>query len=205
MGQTGKSILGISLLLFAATLLTGQVSQKPFPTVDGPNTWTALNNFTGGLQSNNIDAADVSSTQALTNKTLTSPTVTNPSTTGTDSGTETLSNKNLPTFTFGIGISNSANAAGVGHNIRFGTFDDIAWRNSGNTANIALNHTSADELQWGSTSGGGFRPGSTVFANLGTPANGVLVYCSDCTIANPCAGAGNGAIAKRLNGVWVCN
>jgi hypothetical protein len=42
-------------------------------------------------------------------------------------------------------------------------------------------------------------------ANLGTPANGRIIYCSDCTIANPCAGAGTGAIAKRLNGVWVCN
>lgn len=49
------------------------------------------------------------------------------------------------------------------------------------------------------------RIGSDVFANLGTPANGVFVYCSDCTVANPCAGAGTGALAKRLNGVWVCN
>lgn len=44
------------------------------------------------------------------------------------------------------------------------------------------------------------------FANLFNLAlNGVIVYCSDCTIANPCAGSGTGAIAKRLNGVWVCN
>lgn len=45
-----------------------------------------------------------------------------------------------------------------------------------------------------------------LFANLGTPtANGVVLYCSNCTIANPCASGGNGAMAKRLNGVWVCN
>lgn len=44
-----------------------------------------------------------------------------------------------------------------------------------------------------------------VFANLGAAPNGSIIYCSDCTIANPCAGAGSGAIAKRLNGVWVCN
>lgn len=43
------------------------------------------------------------------------------------------------------------------------------------------------------------------FAALGTPANGMLIYCTDCTIANPCAAAGTGAFAKRLNGVWVCN
>jgi parallel beta-helix repeat protein len=46
---------------------------------------------------------------------------------------------------------------------------------------------------------------AVVFANLGGPANGNFVYCSDCTIANPCAGGGTGAFAKRLNGVWVCN
>lgn len=42
-------------------------------------------------------------------------------------------------------------------------------------------------------------------AALGTPANGSIQYCSDCTVANPCAGGGTGALAKRLNGVWVCN
>jgi len=44
-----------------------------------------------------------------------------------------------------------------------------------------------------------------VFANLGTPANGSMVYCADGTIANPVAGGGTGCIAKRLNGVWVGN
>lgn len=43
------------------------------------------------------------------------------------------------------------------------------------------------------------------FASLGTPPNGTFTFCPDCTIANPCAGAGTGALAKRLNGVWVCN
>jgi hypothetical protein len=44
------------------------------------------------------------------------------------------------------------------------------------------------------------------FANLSANAgNGSTMFCSDCTIANPCAGAGTGAIAKRLNGAWVCN
>lgn len=44
------------------------------------------------------------------------------------------------------------------------------------------------------------------FDNLNHLAiNGVMVYCVDCTIASPCADRGTGAIAKRLNGVWVCN
>ena len=46
---------------------------------------------------------------------------------------------------------------------------------------------------------------STAFASLGASTNGTIVYCSDCTIANPCAAGGTGAIAKRLNSVWVCN
>jgi hypothetical protein len=46
---------------------------------------------------------------------------------------------------------------------------------------------------------------TSTFANLGTPVNGVFRYCPDCRIANPCAGRGTGALAKRLNGVWVCN
>ncbi len=50
------------------------------------------------------------------------------------------------------------------------------------------------------------RPATVAFANLGTVAvAGSMRYCSDCTIANPCASGGSGAIAKRLNGVWVCN
>lgn len=50
-------------------------------------------------------------------------------------------------------------------------------------------------------------PKSYNHANLPTPVNGDggMVYCSDCTIASPCASGGTGALAKRLNGAWVCN
>lgn len=43
------------------------------------------------------------------------------------------------------------------------------------------------------------------FANLGTPSNGSFCFCSDCTKATPCAGSGDGALAKRLNGAWDCD
>lgn len=46
---------------------------------------------------------------------------------------------------------------------------------------------------------------ATALANLGTPPNGTMTYCSDCMITNPCVGGGTGALAKRLNNVWVCN
>jgi hypothetical protein len=51
-----------------------------------------------------------------------------------------------------------------------------------------------------------FRPGTTTFANLGAAPIGVtFIGCSDCTITNPCAGGGTGALAKSLNSIWVCN
>ena len=50
-----------------------------------------------------------------------------------------------------------------------------------------------------------FQLGSDVFANLGVAANGTIMYCSDCITANSCAGHGKGAIAKRINGAWICN
>lgn len=52
-----------------------------------------------------------------------------------------------------------------------------------------------------------YQAAAFTFSNIGTTlsANGMFGYCSDCTIANPCAGSGTGAFAKRLNGVNVCN
>jgi hypothetical protein len=43
------------------------------------------------------------------------------------------------------------------------------------------------------------------FANLGSEANGSRVYCQNCVSANPCAPGGNGAYARRLENIWVCN
>jgi hypothetical protein len=43
------------------------------------------------------------------------------------------------------------------------------------------------------------------FVSLPPAGNGTLIYCSDCAVIDPCAGGGTGAIAKRLNGRWVCN
>jgi hypothetical protein len=35
--------------------------------------------------------------------------------------------------------------------------------------------------------------------------DGSLLYCKDCQVSSICTGAGTGAFAKRLNGMWVCN
>lgn len=67
--------------------------------------------------------------------------------------------------------------------------------NAAGTADTKITRAGAGEFGWT----------AVTFSNLGTPANGSFAYCSDCTIANPCAGGGTGALAKRLNGAWVCN
>lgn len=47
-----------------------------------------------------------------------------------------------------------------------------------------------------------------LLSTLGTPVNGVEVYCSDCTVVsssdNTCTTGGTGAKAVRLNGAWKC-
>lgn len=35
--------------------------------------------------------------------------------------------------------------------------------------------------------------------------NGTMFYCSDCKRTDPCESGGSGAIAKKINNVWVCN
>lgn len=50
----------------------------------------------------------------------------------------------------------------------------------------------------------GAQMGSFTFATLPASPNGTLVYCADCVIINPCAGAGTGSIARREGGGWDC-
>lgn len=57
----------------------------------------------------------------------------------------------------------------------------------------------------GTTVSDALRLSPTAFASLGTPANGTLMYCSDCAKATPCASGGTGALAKRLNNAWDCD
>ena len=55
---------------------------------------------------------------------------------------------------------------------------------------------------------GGLLIGATLFTNLGTPANGTVLYCSDCdpAAAVTCTSAGTqtGAFAFRTGGNWIC-
>jgi hypothetical protein len=46
--------------------------------------------------------------------------------------------------------------------------------------------------------------GSSTFANLGSAANGAILYCSNCTQTAACAAGGSGAMAMYVNGAWSC-
>lgn len=47
---------------------------------------------------------------------------------------------------------------------------------------------------------------STAFASLGSPANGSMVFCSDCVGGSntTCSGSGSGTLAVRANNSWRC-
>ncbi len=46
--------------------------------------------------------------------------------------------------------------------------------------------------------------GTSTFANLGSGANGAILYCSNCTQTTSCAAGGSGAMAMYVNGAWSC-
>ena len=125
----------------------------------------------------------------------------------------------------GNGDVNAAPAAGTlqgtggsGSNIAGGTLNFNGGRGTGtgnggsivfSTAPAGSSGSSQNALVTAFTiaSDGVAYPKAYTHANLPTPVNGNggFVYCSDCTIASPCASGGTGAMAKRLNGQWVCN
>lgn len=104
---------------------------------------------------------------------------------------------------FGIAVSGTGNTNyaiygnDVSNNISGGIFNGDA-PNQTTTKRIYNNIGSLVDAEMM------FLPTST-FANLGAPSNSAITYCSDCNIANPCTGGGTGAVAKRINGAWVCN
>ena len=44
-----------------------------------------------------------------------------------------------------------------------------------------------------------------IAAPLSTAPNGTLLYCTTCQQTSTCSSGGSGALAKRINGAWVCN
>src|ERR1017187_7459408 len=54
------------------------------------------------------------------------------------------------------------------------------------------------------TLGNAAQVGSSTFANLGSAANGTILYCSNCTQSTACAAGGSGAMAMYVNAAWSC-
>lgn len=82
--------------------------------------------------------------------------------------------------------------------------DEIPWAAHDNQLE-GSNLLTVDVGFGGITLDGNLTMGARSFAGLGAEPNGRIVYCSDCIFANPCAGGGTGAFAKRLNGAWRCD
>lgn len=119
--------------------------------------------------------------------------------------------------TFGTTIDIGATGVRLGHDsdgmisflgLSAGNDEDIRY-NLDDTANTVVVDSSTGVVVWSmpsiQMSSLSILLAPIAFASLGTPANGTIIYCNDCNIANPCTDSGTGAMAKRLNGVWVCN
>ena len=65
-------------------------------------------------------------------------------------------------------------------------------------------NSAASQPSWPTAVAGMVVDNNLVWVNAGYE-NGQEIYCFDCAVANPCAGSGTGAVAKRINGSWVCN
>lgn len=110
------------------------------------------------------------------------------------------------------GAASMAWNGATGHTVVNGSYQLVFGSSGLNTPDVGLARSSASVLKlsdassgFGTLYSGGVRLEGVLQANLGSPSDGTVVYCSDCTIANPCASGGTGAIAKRLNAIWVCN
>lgn len=121
----------------------------------------------------------------------------------TASGLLIVSSSNIPTMGWN---------GGNGNTHMNGSYQFVFGSSSLSSPDVGLTRPSAGAVKvtdasigWGQMQSGSILLNGVLQANLGTPSNGTVVYCSDCTIANPCASGGTGALAKRLNGVWVCN
>jgi hypothetical protein len=113
----------------------------------------------------------------------------------------------LATSTSGICVQNNSDGVVLNNARCQGTFTTSCIRNDAATnVNTFIQNYHGETI---SNNGGTFTiEGGKTTQALGTAnaaQNGSYFGCSDCTVANPCAAAGTGAVAKRQGGAWVCN
>src|ERR1700678_3709216 len=46
---------------------------------------------------------------------------------------------------------------------------------------------------------------NVTFAGLPTEVDGMMIFCSNCKLTNPCTASGNGAWALGARGQWTCS
>lgn len=72
-----------------------------------------------------------------------------------------------------------------------------------------INFRAAGVDVWSILPDGRLRAATTILqaalAGLAAPQTGDLIWCTDCTVAAPCAGGGTGALAKYNGAAWNCN
>lgn len=127
-------------------------------------------------------------------------------------GTSTASQANDPLGIFGVRGTTAANTFATTNNARLGFFAIENFSSTAQGTYITFETTPATtatrEEQWRIDDTGNFISAGKTFATLATPANGSLVYCSDCAVTsgadNTCTSGGTGCLAVRLNGVWRC-
>ena len=101
--------------------------------------------------------------------------------------------------------------------VQLSTTDDqtvIQVNESGGSSEILISTTEASTgISLNATGSGGtvtvnaddgIRMPTSTQANLGTPVNGTILYCTNCNPNATCTSGGSGAFAFRINGAWAC-
>ena len=131
--------------------------------------------------------------------------------TGRTAGGTFASPSATPDDAFLAGLSGRGydTAFATGSKVLIGLKTAELWAAGANGTKITFETTpiggTTRSIRWTVDSAGNFVSTGVTFANLGTPANGSMIFCSDCAAnSNPCTGSSTGAFAKRLNGAWDC-
>lgn len=109
--------------------------------------------------------------------------------------------------------STSRDYKGLGEVIQISGSASPAWLSQYDTAGTLLSSFSRsgnslsvfsfDQIVNNAVGGTQISAGRT-FAQLGTPSNSTIIYCTDCVRSTTCASGGTGAFAHRIAGAWSC-
>jgi len=109
------------------------------------------------------------------------------------------------------GAASMAWSGATGDTVVNGSYQFVFGSSGFSSPDVGFTRSSANVLRlsnassgFGTLYSGGVRLEGVTFANLGTPSNGTLVFCSDCKASQPCSTGTTGALAFRRNSEWIC-